>query len=169
MKKHRTGLALMLALCITAGAQTSADDVEAVKTAVANFYSAANYQDLETILGYMAPGGYTAFVENASELVRVDEQRWRDSFKTDYVQNFEAIGLEVKVHKDAALVTGSRCTSFRVAMWSAEGVGAAGACEGREGGSVVTGTGWCFIGLPRSLPRSSRAGEAAGVESRDVG
>ena len=108
MKKHGMGLALMLALCIAAGAQTPADDVEAVKTAVANFYSAANYKDLETILGYMAPEGYTAFLENDKELFRVDEQNWRDTFKTDWVANFEAIGLEVKVHKDAALVTGYR-------------------------------------------------------------
>ncbi len=108
MKKFRTGLVLMVALCIAAGAQTPATDVEAVKTAVANFYSAANDRDVDTLLSYMAPGGYTAFVENSKELIHSNEQSWRELSKTDWVQNFEAIGLEVKVYKDAALVTGLR-------------------------------------------------------------
>lgn len=108
-------LSLTLILCFNASAQTQASDEEEIRCAVANFYAANNYKDGDAYLQYMAPGGYTAFLENGSDLFKVNEELIRRSFKEDWVSNLEAIELDVKVYGDAALVTGYRVGTLTVA------------------------------------------------------
>jgi ketosteroid isomerase-like protein len=108
MKKLSMILPMVLILCLLIGFQAQADNEEDVKTAVANVYSAINAKDADTLLQYMAPGGYTEFPEDGSPLFNIDEEYVRRIFKMDWKANFKAQELKVKVFGDAALVTGYR-------------------------------------------------------------
>ena len=108
MKKFLMVLPLTLTIFFLIGIQIQAGNKEDVKEAVMKLYSAINARDTDTFLKYMAPGGYTEFSYDGSPLFTVGEERVRGGFSTNFKANFKVEEMQVKIFKDAAVVTGYR-------------------------------------------------------------
>jgi ketosteroid isomerase-like protein len=108
MKKIVPIILMSISLVSTGISQVAANEVEDVRAAVNELYTAINARDTDTFLKYMGPDGYTEYSYDGSPLLTVGEDRVRRNFATEFKSNFEVQGLKVKIFKNAAVVTGYR-------------------------------------------------------------
>lgn len=88
------------------------NDIRLPIQATADMYSRISARDLDGVLQYVPPEGFTEVGVGASETHRLDRHAFEAFLKSELAINLRAVGLAVQEFGDMAIVTGMRVGSI---------------------------------------------------------